>query len=152
MAARAQNLAPPASGIARWRWIVGGMLWHRRHPPHGPEVLELGLDALHVQPYRGAVGEVQRDVARGRLARLVAESEQADYGVLVAQIDALHLGAQHPLKAQGRAPATILLLATLAASHGVGPVEAVGDGGKPSLARQKGDVADPKHGILHVRG
>src|SRR5262249_60347737 len=98
------RLAPPASAVARWGWIVGGMLRHRRRAPHGPQILELGLDALHVQANGGAVGEMQCHPALRRLARFVAESKEGDHFVSTSQIDAVYLGTEHPFKAQRRAP------------------------------------------------
>ena len=64
------------SGVSR-RWLfVDWVLRHRLHAPHRPQVLELGLDALHVQADGAAVGEVQRHLALRRFARLVADGEQ----------------------------------------------------------------------------
>src|SRR5499427_10897542 len=112
------RLAPPASGIARRGWIVGGMLRHRRRTPHGPQILELGLDALHVQANGGTVGEMQCHPALRRRGRLVAESKQGDYFVLSRQIDAMYLGSEHPLETQRCAPARVFLLAAVAARQG----------------------------------
>ena len=98
-----------------------------------------------------AVGEVQRHVAFRRLAGSKLMASRETTASFLLEVDALQLGAEHPLEAQRRAPAHVLLRAALAAGERVGPVEAVADGGKPPLARQIGDVADLQHGILQVR-
>jgi hypothetical protein len=70
---------------------------------------------------------------------------------LAGEVDALHLGGEHALEAQRRAPPHELG-GTAAVTQRVGPVEAVAQRSKAPFCRQIGEVADLEQGILQVRG
>ena len=119
------------------------MLRHRRRAPHRPQVLELGLDAFDAAGgWRAPSAKCSVTSPSGASAgsKLMASSERT--ASLLLEVDALQLGAQHPLEAQRRAPAHVLLPCRCCRLQRVGPIEAVADGGKAPLARQVGDVAD----------
>ena len=68
--ARPAAATAPPSCVSRLRRIVVGMSRHGFGAPHRPQVLHLGLDALHLEADRCSVGEVERHVTAGVFRRL----------------------------------------------------------------------------------
>ena len=121
----------------------------------GPRSLQLGLDALHVEPDRCPVGEVEGNMTAGASglrsgSKLIASS--ASTAPCPVEVDALHLGAEHPLEAQRRPPAHVLARLAACRPRARRPSRSgCRTAANRLLARQKGEIGDLEHGILQVR-
>ncbi len=81
--------------------------------PGGTQILELGLDALDVQPNGRTAGKMQCDETFGLLLGLELDGEEREHGFIVLEIDPRDFGAQHALEAKTGAAALERLLAGL---------------------------------------
>ena len=106
--------------------------------------------SMHSTPIRSiaAAGEVERDMAGGRLGRLEAHREQLEHrvGPVAPELAALRRG--DPVEDQGASAALVDLV--VVAVHL--PAEAVHGDGEALLLGEVGNVADLQDGILHVGG
>ena len=157
-AGAAWAVSAPREGAARFYLsCVGdlsssGCLRLRLRAATRPQILQLGLDALDLQPDRAAVGEMQDDVARpgpparARLEAIASRASTSSFGrgrchcTLAASTRSKRSAARRR-DVLGR-PAAV--------AQGVSPVEAVGQGSEALLpADRRG--RRPQHGILQVR-
>ena len=83
--------------------------------PGGPEVLELGLDALDLEPDRGVAGEGEGDIAARapRSARSCTASSDSTRSSALG-LTMLELGAEHPLEIEAPSAAARSLVAVAA--------------------------------------